>query len=154
MSNIEICSFEKQYVDNIITIEELSFAIPWSKASMEQELNNKFAKYLVIKKDGVVVGYGGMWIILDEGHITNIAIHPSYRGLGLGSMLLEALINICGENKINSLTLEVRASNIVAQNLYKKFGFEKEGIRKSYYANNNEDAVIMWNRNVNKIIEP
>lgn len=148
MNNLVICDFEKKYLREIFSIENLSFPTPWSKDSMEKELTNKFAKYVVIKLNNIVIGYGGMWLILDEGHITNIAVHPEFRGIGAGKKIIEGLINICKEKNINSLTLEVRSSNYVAKNLYAKFGFIEEGIRKNYYNNNNEDAIIMWKRNI------
>lgn len=148
MNNLVICPFEKKYLKEILSIESLSFAVPWTKDSMEKELTNKFAQYIVIKFDNLVVGYGGMWLILDEGHITNIAVHPEFRKIGAGKKIVEGLISICKEKSISSLTLEVRASNYVAKNLYAKFGFIEEGIRKNYYNDNNEDAIIMWKRNI------
>ncbi|URZ15058.1 ribosomal protein S18-alanine N-acetyltransferase [Clostridium felsineum] len=144
MSNLTVHPLKKEDIDSIIAIENLCFPTPWTKESMEGELNNKFAKYLVIKKDNVVIGYGGLWLIIDEGHITNIAVHPEFRGIGIGNLIVKELIKLCSIRNINSMTLEVRVSNIVAQNLYKKFGFKEEGIRKKYYSDNNEDALIMW----------
>jgi ribosomal-protein-alanine N-acetyltransferase len=148
MINLEICPFEKQYINEILCIENLSFTDPWSRESMEKELLNSLARYLVVKCNSQVIGYGGMWLILDEGHITNIAIHPEFRGIGAGNLLLQALISLCTAEGITALTLEVRASNTVAQNLYYKYGFLLEGIRKGYYADNNEDALILWKRNI------
>lgn len=146
MNDFQICPFEAKYINEILVIDSLSFSMPWSKKSITEELNNKFAKYIVMKQNNKVIGYAGAWIILDEAHITNIAIHPKYRGAGAGSFILESLIEICSKDDINTLTLEVRKSNTIAQNLYNKFGFKEEGIRKNYYANNNEDAIIMWKR--------
>lgn len=148
MNNIEIYFFKENHVDEITTINNLCFPISWSKDSMKKELENKFAKYVVAVKDNVVIGYGGFWIILDEGHITNIAVHPEYRRIGAGQLMLSKLINISKELSLCAMTLEVRKSNIPAQNLYKKFGFIEEGIRKKYYADNNEDAIIMWKRDI------
>lgn len=102
------------------------------------------AKYIVAVVDGNVAGYGGIWLILDEGHITNIAVDEKYRGLGLGSKLLEGLIQLCIDRNIRAMTLEVRKSNEVAKSLYKKYGFIEYGIRPNYYQDNNEDAIIMW----------
>ena len=82
---------------------------------------------------------------MDEGHITNVAVHSDYRGKKIGDELVKSLVNLCKENNIVSMTLEVRVSNVVAQNLYKKYGFKLSGIRKEYYSDNKEDAMIMWN---------
>ncbi|WP_163195704.1 ribosomal protein S18-alanine N-acetyltransferase [Clostridium thermarum] len=147
MSNVEIIPIEDKYIEGVLNVSILSFPITWSKESFEQELSNRYARYVVAVKDGVVVGFGGMWIIIDEAHITNIAVHPEFRGFGIGSMLVDALINICKIEGVTAATLEVRVSNFKAINLYKKFGFVEEGIRKSYYEDNKEDALIMWKRN-------
>lgn len=149
MSDIEILSLKLEHIDSVLKIDALSFPTPWSRESFEKEVEiNKFARYVVAKKDGIVIGYAGMWLILDEGHITNIAVHPEYRGIGAGNLLLEALIEICRTESITSLTLEVRKSNLIAQSLYKKYGFLEQGIRKEYYGDNKEDAVIMWKYNI------
>ena len=148
MNDIIICPIEDKFIDGILTISLLSFPITWSKESFESELDNNFARYLVALQGDVVVGFGGMWIIFDEAHITNIAVHPEYRGYGIGSSLLEGLMAICRLEMVLSITLEVRKSNLIAQRLYIKYGFLQEGIRKAYYENNKEDAIIMWNRNI------
>jgi len=98
----------------------------------------------VAEVDNKIVGYGGFWVVVDEGHITNIAVHPEYRSKGIGSKIMEGLIELAKKNGIISMTLEVRESNIVAQHLYAKFGFRPLGRRKGYYQDNNEDAIIMW----------
>ena len=92
----------------------------------------------------LVVGYGGIWVTVDEGHITTIATAPEYRGQGVGELVLNGLIDAGRELRVNMLTLEVRVSNVIAQNLYLKYGFEAKGTRKRYYTDNNEDALIMW----------
>lgn len=148
MNNVEILPLSQKYIEEIITINNLSFYTPWTRESMEKELENQFAKYVVAVKDDVAIGYGGVWLIVDEGHITNIAVHPEFRGIGAGDMILDALIKVCREEKAFSMTLEVRASNIVAQNLYKKHGFVEEGIRKGYYADTREDGIIMWKHDI------
>ncbi|MBC2579711.1 ribosomal protein S18-alanine N-acetyltransferase [Clostridium sp. DJ247] len=149
MNDIEIASLSLQHIDSVLAIDCLSFPTPWSKSSFIKEIeNNKFARYVVAKKSEFVIGYAGMWLILDEGHITNIAVHPEHRGIGVGNLLLEALIKICKTEAAVSMTLEVRKSNIIAQSLYKKYGFVEDGIRKNYYADNKEDAIIMWKHNI------
>lgn len=144
MINIDILPFSREHVVAVQKISALSFVTPWSKESIEKELENKLAHYLVAVKEGITIGFGGIWFILGEGHITNIAVHPEFRGVGTGDILLQALISLCKREGITSMTLEVRASNIIAQNLYKKHGFIQEGIRKNYYSDTKEDGIIMW----------
>lgn len=146
--DFKILPFNESHIKEIYEIEKLSFATPWDIASLEGELNNTFAKYYVAVSDDKVIGYAGIWNIIDEGHITNIAVHPDYRNLGVGNRLLDTLIKACKERNIFSLTLEVRKSNIKAQRLYEKHGFIVEGVRKKYYSDNDEDALIMWKHNL------
>ncbi|KNF09621.1 putative ribosomal-protein-alanine acetyltransferase RimI [Gottschalkia purinilytica] len=147
MSNILIKEMEEEDIDQVCKIEEISFSTPWTKEALTMEVTkNNLAKYLVAKKEDKVVGYAGVWIIIDEGHITNIAVSPDYRGQGIGSLLVEKLVKLCEEKGISNMTLEVRESNTTAQSLYKKFGFEEYGIRPNYYSDNNENALIMWRK--------
>jgi len=108
------------------------------------ELENIRARYFVAEVSGIIVGYAGFWIIMDEGHITNIAVDPSFRRMKIGSRLLEKIIETARENEVRALTLEVRKSNAAAISMYEKFGFKVEGIRKNYYSDTHEDAYIMW----------
>ena len=141
---VEIRPMRREDLDAILEIEHLSFTIPWSRASFEQEVSeNRFARCLVVFVDGRPVGYAGMWLVLDEGHITNVAIHPDYRGRKLGEKLMRALIQLAADTSLSWMTLEVRRSNVVAQSLYRKLGFIDVGYRKRYYADNKEDALIM-----------
>lgn len=147
INNIEVVQMTEEHLDGVIIIENLSFKIPWSRNSFTEELKtNKMAIYLVAVSDKKVIGYGGMWKIIDEGHITNIAVHPEFRRSGAGSRIIEKLLELCGLNGIKSLTLEVRNSNLPAQKLYEKYGFRAEGVRKGYYTDTGEDALIMWRR--------
>jgi ribosomal-protein-alanine N-acetyltransferase len=144
---IELQAMKFEDVDQVCEIENLSFTTPWSRESFESEVTkNNLAKYLVAKVDGKVAAYGGMWIVLDEGHITNIAVHPDYRGQKIGEKLVQAMIETAKNNNVANITLEVRASNEVARNLYRKLGFEDSGLRKGYYSDTGEDAVIMWKK--------
>lgn len=131
-------------IDDIIMIEKKSFIKGWSKKMFIEELDNPLAHYFVIMEESNVVGYAGMWLILEEAHITNIAIHPNCQGRGYGKDLLRFIIRYAMENNIDKITLEVRTSNKKAIALYKSEGFEGTGLRKSYYSDNNEDALIMW----------
>lgn len=144
-SNLIIEMMTSKDIDGVFEVEKNCFEHHWSKESFKKELINENARYLVAKLGGKIVGYVGIWLILDEGHITNVAVHNDYRGQKIGDKLVQSLVNLCKENNINSMTLEVRVSNIVAQNLYKKYGFKLAGIRKEYYSDNKEDAMIMWN---------
>jgi len=131
---------------DVLEIENASFSTPWSRDSFLHELlENERAVYLVAKDVlGKVAGYVGMWVIFDEGHITNVAVHPLFRNRGIGSLLLTRLAEVCREHDVKFLTLEVRRSNLAAQNLYYKHGFVHMGVRRRYYLDNNEDALIMW----------
>ncbi|MBN8253953.1 ribosomal protein S18-alanine N-acetyltransferase [Priestia flexa] len=132
-------------IDQVVEIEKQAFATPWSKEAFYNELTaNQFSTYLVMEIDEQIIGYCGTWIVIDEAHITNIAILPKYRGKGLGYALLKAAMNVVKKLGALSMTLEVRTSNHIAQSLYKKLGFEAGGIRKNYYSDNNEDALVMW----------
>lgn len=132
-------------IDNVHIIETLSFSTPWSKDAFYNELTqNKFAKYIVIENGEQLVGYIGAWIVIDEVHITNIAILPEFRGQKLGEQLLGTMMEQSKRLGAKSMTLEVRVSNKVAQNLYKKLGFQNGAIRKNYYTDNQEDALVMW----------
>lgn len=146
--HIEVVKTCVDHIDDILIVEKLSFKTPWSKGSFIGEIRrNKFAVYFSAKAGESIVGYAGMWVICGEGHITNVAVHPEYRRIGIGSRLIEALIAAARNQNIESMTLEVRKSNIAAQTLYRKYGFIEKGIRRSYYSDNNEDAVIMWKYN-------
>ena len=143
--NVSVREMRESDIDRILEIERESFSPPWSREAFLLELTkNILAKYIVVEVDGKVVGYGGIWLIIDEGHVTNIAVDKEYRGLGLGNKLLEGLIQLCIDRDIKHITLEVRKSNEVAKGLYKKYGFKECGIRPGYYTDNNEDAIIMW----------
>lgn len=147
MNKVIVIKMSIEHLDDVMTVENASFRIPWSREAFTEEINhNPAARYYVVEVNKHIVGYAGLWKVLDEGHITNIAVHPEFRGQGIGSLLLEALLYLAKQEEIVSMTLEVRKSNLVAQGLYTKYGFSKEGIRKAYYADNKEDAVIMWKR--------
>lgn len=132
-----------EYLDAITEIENQSFSHPWSRFAFERELENSVADYTVAVLDGEVVAYGGMWHILDEGHITNIAVRQDMRRKGIGDALVANMLQKGREKGIGAFTLEVRVSNTGAQALYKKHGFESVGIRKKYYPDG-EDAMIFW----------
>ncbi len=140
---IEILKLEEKYIDEVYAIEESCFPIPWSKKAFCSELKNDNAYYFVALIDGKVVGYGGFWNIVNEGHITNIAVHENYRCQKVATKIVDNMIEVSEKLGITGLTLEVRVSNVVATKFYKGKGFVEEGRRKNYYENK-EDAIIMW----------
>ena len=129
----------------ILEIERDSFSTPWSLQAFKAELiDNEYARYYCLELDGQTIGYMGLWFILDEGHITNIAITPSYRGQHWGEFLMRNVMKKMVDAGMERMTLEVRASNSPAQSLYSRLGFNTAGVRKGYYADTGEDAWIMW----------
>ena len=131
-------------VDAVAAIEKETFARPWSRESFRQEVTrNVAARYLVAEEDGEILGYAGAWVILEESHITNIAVREDARGRGIGKLLTSQLLQVLSNLGACYATLEVRVSNERAQNLYKSLGFISVGKRKRYYEDNNEDAFLM-----------
>ena len=139
---------DSSHIKGVYELSKICFSIPWSLDSISNEVENPLAKYVIAQDLSTeeIIGYAGVWIVADEGDITNIAVNPSYRKQGIASNILKKLFEVCKENNCSDITLEVRVSNIPAQNLYKKFNFKEEGIRKKYYSDNGEDAMIMWKR--------
>jgi len=136
---------KEEDIDQILEVEHASFTTPWSREAFYNELhNNKFAVYIVLEEDKKVIGYCGAWIVIDETHVTNLAILPEYRGKKLGEALLRKMMSVATEMGAKSMTLEVRVTNHVAQSLYRKLGFQNGGIRKNYYSDNQEDGLVMW----------
>jgi ribosomal-protein-alanine N-acetyltransferase len=132
-------------VDGIWSLEQLSFVVPWAYSDFEREIGeNILASYMIAETKDLLIGYAGLWVVLDEGHITNIAVHPEWRGAGVATMLITELLKTARGKGANRFTLEVRVNNEPAISLYKKFGFRVEGYRKKYYKDTGEDAAIMW----------
>lgn len=132
-------------VPGVLVVERLSFPTPWSRQAFLSELfENDRAYYIVAKDKDRVIGYAGIWLIAGEGHVTNVAVHPDYRQQGIGRRLLVTLEELIRNRGGDRLTLEVRVSNTWAQHLYQSLGYVAAGLRKGYYRDNNEDAVIMW----------
>ncbi|KIL37787.1 alanine acetyltransferase [Gordoniibacillus kamchatkensis] len=131
----------------VCAIEQESFPTPWTEGAFRNELSsNNFAHYVIMQdaESGEIAGYGGMWLILEEAHVTNVAVRAAFRGRGLGERLMRELMSKASFLGALRMTLEVRQSNLIAQGLYEKVGFHAVGVRRGYYTDNNEDAVIMW----------
>ncbi len=125
-------------------IERASFTTPWPAHAYRQELEaNRLAQYLVATIGGTIVAYGGIWLMVDEAHVTTFAVHPRYRRRRIGEQLLVALLDLAVARHAREATLEVRLTNLPARRLYEKYGFRPVGIRPRYYSDNQEDALIM-----------
>ena len=150
MFSVKIKPMQKTDLDDVISIEAKAYGEHhWSKDSFMSELSNDLAKYFsAFNTDGQLIGYCGCWQILEEAHITNIAVSPDYRRKYIGEALLTTIIDECYRNMAKYITLEVRVSNTPAISLYEKYGFKSLGARKGYYQDNNEDALIMWTENI------
>ena len=150
ITEIFISKMNADDVEKVVEIEAEAYGKHhWSKSSFYDEINNNLANYYVVKTpEGELVGYAGTWHIIDEGHITTIAVKKSHLRRHIGEALIVKILKDCYSAGIKYLTLEVRASNEPAIALYRKYGFNSLGTRKGYYQDNNEDALIMWTENI------
>lgn len=132
-------------VDGVMAVEHDSFLTPWSRSAFEEELaQNRLARYIVAVENGAIVGYAGTWLVINEAHVTNVAVSSQRRREGIGRLLMQKLMELARENGMESMTLEVRVSNAAARHLYEQLGFVEAGIRKNYYSETKEDALILW----------
>ena len=139
----EIVPMDRSHISQIAQLERECFSTPWSEAMLEEELFNPQASFIVAEDgEGNILGYAGLHVVLDEGYIDNVAVHPDARRHGVASALLDVYCRF-GAANLAFLTLEVRASNAPAIGLYEKYGFQKAGVRPNYYQQPKEDAVIM-----------
>ena len=134
---------EEEDVEAVYVLSQKCFTIPWSLDSLRREVHNTVAVYQVAEMHGEIVGYGGLWCIVDEGEITNIAVESAYRGVGIGGEILKKLVQVALQKKLAMIHLEVRRSNLAAQKLYRHAGFQQIAVRKNYYQKPLEDALIM-----------
>ena len=150
INEIIISEMTKDDIDDVVKIEEEAYGKHhWAKSSFYDEMSNNLAKYYSAKTiDGELVGYAGTWHIIDEGHITTIAVKKDYLRNHIGEAIIHKIVEDCYKDGIKYLTLEVRVSNIPAIKLYEKYGFQSLGTRKGYYQDNDEDALIMWTENI------
>lgn len=140
------------HLDEVLAIERVSFPTPWTKAAFNHEImNNEFACYIVALDGNKVIGYCGMWVIVDEAHITTLAVHPDYRRQGIAREMLKEMCNEALYRGCRRMTLEVRLSNHGAIKLYEKVGFVSCGLRPGYYTDTKEDAIIMWKDDLKEV---
>jgi len=133
-----------EHIEQILAIEKMSNGAPWSERSFRNEINHPNGTFVVAKDGGKVVGYAGSWFVVDEAHITTVAVDPDYRRRGIGRMLTIHLLDEAKAKGMACSTLEVRAGNEAAIKLYEQLGFVSTAKRKAYYPDNQEDALVMW----------
>jgi len=133
-----------EHIPAILEIEKLANRAPWSDRSFLNEINHPHGRFLVAIGNGQVIGYGGVWLVIDEAHITNIAVADEFRRQGVGRKLMVELLDKARAAGMTCSTLEVRASNDAAIKLYEELGYKETARRKAYYPDNKEDAVVMW----------
>ncbi len=138
-----IRELERADIPRIREIETLSFTLPWSEGSIISEFENPLSHQLVLEENDEVIGYLFYWLVIDEAHLLNIAIHPDARGKGWARFLLHAMITHAKENGMKSILLEVRANNESAKRLYRSFGFVETGLISNYYKEDKQDAILM-----------
>ncbi|WP_332651746.1 ribosomal protein S18-alanine N-acetyltransferase [Lysinibacillus sp. 54212] len=132
-------------VEAVYAIEVATFPIPWTLDSFHYEMReNQFAHYIVAEDESGIIGFCGMWLVIDAAQITNVAVVENVRGQGIGETLMREAMRIAREANMDVMSLEVRVSNTPAKTLYQKLGFQDGGIRKGYYTDNGEDALVMW----------
>lgn len=132
-------------IQAVLKVEHASFSLPWTEAAFYNEIiSNRFATYILAELAEEVIGYCGVWVIIDEAHITNVALLPEYRGRKIGESLMRTGMSYARMRGARKMSLEVRVSNEPAQKMYRKLGFKPGGIRKNYYSDNHEDALVMW----------
>ena len=132
-----------EHLDSLYALERMSFTVPWTWKAFADDLSNENACYTLLCEEDTVIGYCAFWQAEDVADITNVAVHPDYRRRGLGKKLLEEALRKADARGVRQMFLEVRVSNAAARALYAAFGFFEVGLREKYYADNNEDALIM-----------
>jgi ribosomal-protein-alanine N-acetyltransferase len=145
MSGIVFRQMTVPDVKRVSELEKICFRTPWSYNALLGELDNDVAYYVVAEKEGEVVGYAGMWVMFDEAHMTNIGVDPAFRGQGIAKDMILALMKEGLRRGAERMTLEVRETNHTAQRLYARLGFGYAGMRKKYYTDTGENALILWN---------
>ncbi|TVQ46301.1 MAG: ribosomal-protein-alanine N-acetyltransferase [Gloeocapsa sp. DLM2.Bin57] len=149
---IQLESLKSQYLEQVVNLDQTCLGGLWNYSGYQREIDspNSTALVLNLVPKNQIIGLGCFWAILEEAHLTVIAIEPDYQGQGLGQLLLCNLLQQAVGQKLERATLEVKTSNQIALSLYKKFGFQIAGIRKGYYQKTQEDALILWQNGINK----
>ena len=149
--NIQIVTSLKEHIPAFKNIEYICFGKQWTCTQFDRELDNPACHYFTTLDEETVIGYVGYWKILQEAHITSLAVHPNYQNRHIAHLLMFHLLDDCIQNDINWITLEVKESNVKAQHLYKNFGFAVLGRRKNYYQADLQDALVMWTEDIHSL---
>lgn len=144
MSALRFAKLAPEHIDSILEIEAISNPAPWTRESFQHELTNPNSRFYVGLLNGKLIGYGAIWLVVDEAHIITLSVDPDMRRHGYGRQLVEVLLDEARESGMTCATLEVRAGNAAAISLYESFGFQTAAKRRGYYPNNKEDALVMW----------
>ncbi len=144
MKTLRFEPLQEAHIPAVLEIESRTNSAPWSERSFRNELQHEHGIFLVALAEGKVVGYGGVWLVIDEAHITTISVEESVRRNGVGERLMNELLSRAKAKGMVCSTLEVRASNEPAVHLYQKLGYEITARRKGYYPDNSEDALVLW----------
>ncbi len=144
LTPVKIRKMDRKDVPRVMEIERECFSMPWQESAYYTELANRCAYYIVAETDDTIVGFAGMWIIMDEAHITTIGVARDFRGQSIGEQLLLGLLSQSLTQGAKRATLEVRQSNVTAQRLYEKYCFTPAAVRRGYYTDNDENAIVMW----------
>lgn len=143
MGEISFSPLNETDLREVLEIERVSFPTPWSKNMFIEDISNKDRSFFIVARmDERIVAYGGFWLILDEAHLGNLAVHPDFRRQGIGKKTLQKLIEIAKSKGANLMTLEVREGNKTARTLYENIGFRLVAIRRKYYNDTDEDAYV------------
>ena len=144
-AHVRIGPMRRRHLRGVLRIEELANPRPWSLSLFLSELRYTESRaYLIARVGTEIVGYAGLMLVAGDGHVTNVGVDPDHRRQGIATRLMLELVRPGMEEGAEALTLEVRVSNTAAQELYRRFGFVPAGMRKNYYSDSNEDALIMW----------
>lgn len=143
ITTLRFVPLAKEHIPKILEVENVTHSAPWSQKSFENELEHKYGIFLVGLVEGELAAYGGVWVLVDEAHVTNVVVVEPYRRQGIGRKLMIELLQAAKKQGTVCATLEVRASNKGAIELYEKLGFVQTTVRKGYYPDNKEDAVVM-----------
>jgi len=150
---LEVSPMSVEDIGDVLRVEAQCFSTTWPRNAFLNELTeNKLAHYFIGRAEEATVAYGGLWVILEDAHITTVAVDPAYQGKGYGERMLVWLLDEAINRGASWITLEVRESNQTAQNLYKKYGFAVVNTRRGYYSDNDENALVMWAGNLKGMI--